>query len=498
MDSEMKVTANILEAVPAAGKTAAMLKDTIKSGKPTIIASISRQLNRQSYDFYVKNGGKNAIIVDSDNRNEFASVSKTIENSIGDGSRVLFITHSALLQFENYDLFKGYQLLIDEVPDMISLEMMRFTYNSYKVLGYCDPVDGEVGVQYNLVLDETKREELTKIAMDGFYKNDDIAEKLLPVYRSLLYGFPVKYRLGDDGISCVYYIEDLTNQNWSVFNGITIACANFAQTFTGYILKHWNKWKFKESPLKSNLLFSDYKNTDRINVHVMVDQNWSRYVADKQIEGKNVFSHVQDHVDGMFPNNDYIYTINNYRSRMGGMQIQYNPHGLNLYSSETNIVALFSYNPQPWQIPILKELAVMQGLDENELVDAFIVSKYLEPIFQLCTRGDMRNFYSTDKINLVVPDQRAAFYLKNNYMSNAKVFAPVVVMPEAEDRVEPSQFKWKNRGVSAVLEMNPSERRAFYYFHKKNGVAAGKLDPNNTKVLMESKNWLTEYRKRKN
>lgn len=485
----------ILEAVPAAGKTVAIIKDAIKTGNLTIIASISRQLNRQSYDTYRKFGGKHATIVDSDNRSEYLSVTKTIEQCVLNGSRVIFITHSALLQFENYDLFKGYQLFIDEVPDMISLEMMKFTSNIYKVLNYCNPVDGDVNVTYTLTLNEDHREELTNIAMDGFFKNDEIAEKLLPIYRSLLHGFPIKYKRNEDGVNCIHFIEDYTNQNWEVFTSITVACANFAQTFTGYILKYWNKWEFEESPLTKNLLFHTYKNTDRINIHVMSDQNWSRYVADKQIKGNTVFSKVLKNVETLFPSNDYIYTINSYRSRMAGMQIQYNPHGLNMYSDERNIVALFSYNPQPWQIPILKELAVMQGLNENELVDAFIVSKYLEPIFQLCTRGDMRNFYSTDEIHLVVPDQRAADYLKCNYMPNARIRDELTI--DTNVIKDPKDKNWKKRGITLFLGMDKGETRAYYYYLKTKGTMVSEIDILDPKVLLDAKNWLTARRTKK-
>lgn len=488
---------DILEAVPAAGKTAAILEFVAESEQPAIIASISRQLSRQSYEYYLKIGGEGATIVDTDNKIEYSSVCKTIEKHLTENKpRVLFITHAALTQFESFELFKGYHLYIDEVPDMVSLEMMRFTYNSYKILQYCEPIDGEVGITYNLALNEECREELTKIAIDGFFKNDEIAEKLLPIYRSLLHGFPVKIRWNDDGVSQVFFIEDLTNLKWEVFSGITIACANFYKTFTGYVLKHWNSWKFNKSHLHERLKFDKYPNTRRVQINVMVDQNWSRYVADKTIDGSNVYNVIQDTVENMFPGSKYIYTTNSYRTRMNGHQIQYNPHGLNMYSDESNIVALFSYNPQPWQIPILNELAVMQNLNENELIDAFIVSKYLEPIFQLCTRGDIRNVKSTKMISLIVPDVRAADYLKENYMPDAYIDYGNMTTIEKKLKVG-KEFNWKTRGITTILEMTDKERTAFYYFCKKNDKKANKMDPSDPANMMFAKDWLTKYREKK-
>lgn len=488
---------DILESPPAAGKTAAILEYIAETPQLSIVASISRQLSRQSYDYYLKVGGENAVIVDTDNKMEYSSVCKSIEKHITDNKpKVLFITHAALTQFESFDMFKGYHLYIDEVPDMVSLEMMRFTYNSYKILQYCEPIDGEVGVTYNLLLNEEYREELTKIAIDGFFKNDEIAEKLLPIYRSLLHGFPVKIRCNEEGGTNVFYIEDLTNLKWEVFNGITIACANFYKTFTGYVLKHWNGWKFNKSHLHDKLEFTKYPNTRRIQINVMVDQNWSRYIADKAINDTNVYNTIQGTVENMFPGSKYIYTTNSYRTRMNGHQIQYNPHGLNMYSDETNIVALFSYNPQPWQIPILTELSVMQNLNENELIDAFIVSKYLEPIFQLCTRGDIRNHNSNKMINLVVPDIRAADYLKENYMPDAFINYTNMTMIEKKLKAT-KEFKWKTRGISTILEMNEQERAAFYYYCKKNNKKANKMDPSDPANMMFAKEWLTSYREKK-
>ncbi|MGL4521363.1 MAG: hypothetical protein ACRCWQ_02260 [Bacilli bacterium] len=485
---------DILEAVPAAGKTAAFLEYIKETNQKAIVSSISRQLSRQSYNFFNKMGGQNSVIIDSDNKKENQSVTKTLANVMEKKTpNVIFVTHAALLQSCDFSLFKGYHLYIDEVPDMVSLDMMKLTVNSYKVLSYCMPIGGSTGSTYNLRLDETRREELTEIAYDGFNQNDEIASKLLPIYESLLNGHPVRFRRGDDSVSQFYYIKDLTNQQWEVFTGITIACANFDKTFTGYILKYWNGWTFSKSHLHDKLRFEAYTNTDRVKISVMIDQTWSRCVADKSIGETSLYNKIQDMVQTMYPEGNFLYTTNSFRSRMLGHQIQYNPHGLNMYSHANHIVALFSYNPQPWQIPILTELASMQDLEDNELIDAFLVSKYLEPIFQLCTRGDIRNNDSTKTVHLVVPDMRAAMYLKNNYLPDAVIDVTDVHNVDLTPAA-PKDYNWKSRGVSAVLEMTPKERRAFYYFCKKSNKKATDFDPTEPSHLLEVKNWLTKHR----
>lgn len=487
---------DILEAVPAAGKTAAILKHVMETDDKVVIASISRQLSRQSFEYYQSIGGMDGIIVDSDNKNEYMSVAKTLIAVMKTEPRVVFITHSALMQYADLERFRGYNLYIDEVPDMISLQILKFTSNSDQILKYCNGVGQGVGVYYPLCINTAFEDELRTIAEDGLYRHDDVAERLLPAYRCLLKGHPVIFKRESDVASSMFFIEDYTNMQWDVFDSITIACANFEPTLTGYVLRNWVGWSFRDSPLKKNLSILKYPNTERVTISVMVDQNWSRYVSEKTIGGENVYGLIQDKIDTMFPSGEYIYTTNSYRSRMNGQQIQYNPHGLNMYSDETNVVALFSYNPQPWQIPILSSLANIQGVDENGLVNAFLVSKYLEPVFQLCTRGDIRNIDSTKPIKLVVPDMRAAEYLKSNYLPNARIDRTGIIEVCADNK-SPKDYNWAKRGITAIVGMTEPERKAFYYLLKKTGKKSGDYDPTNPVDLLFVKNWLTQYREKK-
>ncbi|MGL5306476.1 MAG: hypothetical protein ACRC9Y_10040 [Aeromonas veronii] len=487
---------DILEAVPAAGKTAAILKHVMETDKKVVIASISRQLSRQSFEYYQSIGGMDGIIVDSDNKNEYMSVAKTLVAVMKTEPRVVFVTHSALMQYAELERFRGYNLYIDEVPDMISLQILRFTANSDHILKYCNDVGKGIGVYYPLSINDDCIDELKSIAEDGLYRNDDIAERILPAYRCLLKGHPVIFKRESDTSSSMFFIEDYTNMQWDVFESITIACANFEPTLTGYVLRNWVGWEFRDSHLKDELSILKYPNTDRVTISVMVDQNWSRYVSEKTIGGENVYGLIQDKIDTMFPSGEYIYTTNSYRSRMNGQQIQYNPHGLNMYSDETNVVALFSYNPQPWQIPILSSLANIQGVDENGLINAFLVSKYLEPVFQLCTRGDIRNIDSKKPIKLVVPDMRAAEYLKSNYLPNAAIDRTGII-EVCSERQSPKDYNWAKRGITAIVGMTEPERKAFYYLLKKTGKKSGDYDPTNPRDLLYVKDWLTSYREKK-
>lgn len=477
--------ANILKAVPAAGKTKAILEHIFESGEKAIVASISRQLSRQSYDFYNNLGGTSCII-DSDHLNSETSVMRAIEKEVKRND-VIFITHSALLQFEDFNQLKEFHLYIDEVPELISLESFNFTHNSNCVLDYCEEIGEEKNRQYGLILQSEHRNKLQDMAKDGQKELDDVSKSLFPLYRALLQELPVNVVRTEQGIRC-FFVDDMTTQNWETFKSVTIACANFEETLTGVVLKNFANWEFMKSPLHSRLLFQDYRNTDRINIRVMCDQSWSRYLGDQEINGKSVYESMKERLMNDMADESFIYTKNSYRTRLQkGTEIPYNPHGLNMYKKHQNVAALFCYNPLPWQIPLLKGLAESQNMDENILIQAFVTSKYLEPVFQLCLRSDIRNFDSTKPVNLFVPDMRCVDYLVNNYLKNANVITDNIVKTRRKRQAR------KRPGIPGLLNMETKELNAFKRWMKKEGINLDVENPKDVKVASE---WLTDRRKK--
>lgn len=476
----------ILKAVPAAGKTKAILEHVFETGEKAIIASISRQLSRQSYDFFDNLGGTSCII-DSDHLSTETSVKRAIEKEISNHD-VIFITHSALLQFEDFESMKDFHLYIDEVPEMISLESFSFTHNAERcVLDYCEPIGDELNKQYGLTLIDSNRERLLEMAKDGQRELDDVSKSLFPLYRALLQSLPVNVVRTENGIRC-YFVDDLTVQNWGMFKDITIACANFEETLTGVVLKHFAGWEFEKSPLHSRLLFTEYKNTERINISVLCDQSWSRYLGDQEVDGKSVYSSMKDNLLKSIGNESFIYTKNSYRTRLQkGTEIPYNPHGLNMYKRHQNVAALFCYNPLPWQIPLLKGLAESQNMDENILIQAFVTSKYLEPVFQLCLRSDIRNYHSDKPIQLFVPDMRCVDYLVGNYLKNANVDTDLIVKTKRKRQPR------KRPGFPGLLNMETKEFNAFKRWMKKENIELCLEDPAD---VVRATNWLNDRRKK--
>lgn len=475
----------VLTAIPASGKTKAILEHILESGEKAVIASISRQLSRQSYEYFENLGGT-GVIIDADHKHGSNSVNNAIMDCSVNGANVIFITHAALINFSDFNVLKDFCLYIDEVPELVTFERNSFTVSLDSVLKYCEPITGEIGVLDSLVLKEECIEEVTQLAAEGFSGRDDIMVTLYPLYRSLLQGIPVKLQLTDNG-SYTYFINDVSTSSWESFKKITIASANLKDTFAGMILKHFNKWEFIESPLKDRLLFTEYPNSSRVKINVMMEDNWSKHAADKERDGISNYNRMKTIIEGLVDGKDFIYTRNSYRARFTrGTEVPYNPHGLNAYSSYKNVAVMFSFNPLPWQIPLLRELAVSANLEENKLVEAFIVSKYLEPAFQLCARCNIRNSKSNANINLFVPDLKLANYMKEHYFPNAQINLEYMIKtPEKKRQRERKSFQ-------SMFDMTQKERYKFMYLLRKLG---RKLDVNSTEDYAIVAEWFSKVRK---
>lgn len=467
-----------IECVPSSGKTKAILKHINENGEKAIIASISMMLSKQSYDYYVNEiGGDSAVIVDTDHRTKRTNNEALKE--VVDKYQVIFITHAALKNIDDYDKFKDYSLYIDEVPDLVSFESLKFHSNIRHIMDICVPFSCSKDDIVDIQLDETKREDVLKLALDGLYKRDDIAVKMFPLYRALLGHIPVKMQCAPDGYTC-YFVEDQEISRWK-FKNVTIASSNIKGTITGKILEKFHDVKFEDSPLQKMVDFKQYKNTKRITIHVLSDCDYSRYTGDRNQEGTTVYNRIKKRVEELMGGKPFIYCTNTYRSKFtDGQEIPYNSHGLNFYSNYTNVVSLFSYNPLPWLRQMLKSVAVSSGMEEEELVNAYVVSKYYEPAFQLCARSDIRHNNSNKKINLFVPDMRLAQYMKEKYFPDATIETQHVITTKTRNSFQ------------SKYHMDRSEKEAFAKFKKRNG-----LDFNNDEHHIIVQDWLTKYRNKK-
>lgn len=311
--------------------------------------------------------------------------------------------------------------------------------------------------------------------------------------KALLQGIPVVLK-----DKCSYFVQDMSIQKWDRFSKITIACANFEETFTGVVLKEYCGWKFVQSELTELLDFKEYENTDRIEIIPLFNGNWSRYAGDLEYQGDTVYNQMRNIVGKIVGDEKFIYTTNSYRGVVkNGDRISYNPHGLNGYMDYKCAVALFSYNPSPWQNDLLKSFSKKQGLASTTLSDAFIVSKYLEPVFQLCLRTVIRSNVGTEKVRLIVPDWRAADYLKSRYLKDATINSNYIIMFDDERKARKTRKtetkpRKRKESFTSMFNLTAKEQSALSYFQKKKGIKLSINEPAHIKMVSE---WVSEKRK---
>jgi hypothetical protein len=468
-----------IECVPSSGKTKAILNHINQTGEKAIIASISMMLSKQSYDYYINEiKGNGAVIIDTDHRTKRTN-NDALKEIVGDYN-VIFITHAALKNIDNFEALKDYSLYIDEVPDLVSFESKRFKTNIHHIKDICLPFDCKEDEIVDLYIDENKRDAVIELALDGLKKRDDIAVEMFPLYKALLGSVPVKMQKTHDGYVC-YFVEDHDVGRWK-FKNVTIASSNIRGTITGKILEKFHDVRFEDSALQKMVDFKHYNNTKRINIHVLTDGDYSRYSGDRTSEGTTIYTQIKKRVEELMNGEPFIYCTNTYRSKFSeGQEIPYNSHGLNFYSGYTNVVSLFSYNPLPWLRQMLREIAVSSGLDEDELLTAYIVSKYYEPAFQLCARSDIRHNASNKKINLFVPDMRLAVYMKEKYFPDAKI--------RTGDAIETKKHR---NSFQTKFAMTAKEKTAFAKFKKRND-----LEYDNPDHHIIVSDWLNTYRNKK-
>lgn len=485
-------TINVLSAVPAAGKTKAILSNI--GGKKSIIASLTRQLSTQSYNYYRREcNGFGGVLIDTENTKAHGTVQNAIKNALDSSADVVFITHAALfdLKFDEMDSLEDYDLYIDETPELVDFHRYSFTSTvSELILRYCEPVDTSKRGLQKLILKEDSTESIINNALDGYSGNDDVHKLIFPLYQALLSEIPVMIQFTDESVYC-YYINDKTDEGWQRFKSITVAASNFVESFTGQILKNINGWNFEPSPLVEELDFKNYKNTKRINIHVLVDVPWSKHISERLMgtgrEQDTVYNKVKSRIFSKVKNEDFIYTSNSYRARLErGFDVPYNPHGLNYYTNYTNAAVLFSYNPLPWQIPLLKELSSISGMDENLLLESYIISKYLEPAFQLCARTNIRDQNSTKVVDLYVPDERLAKYIKSKYFTKATINHSYMLP------VSSKVVSNKKPTFQTMFDMTKKEIYRFNYFRRTHH----KFDINNPSDVKLVSDWISTQRQK--
>lgn len=477
-----------LIAHPASGKTDAILSHVLETQEKAIIASPSRILSEQSYSKFKRMGGR-AVIIDSSQKLSLKTVSASLTKAVCDKIPVVFITHAGLSNIEDTRIFRDYSLYIDEVPSLVDFKEFSLKSNLSVITQFCEPIKEKSKDMQVLKLLDSEVDAIKEKMKDGYDGADMIDETMYELYEAILdprIHVMVKHTQGDiaNGTK-IFFLNDTKKRGWEDFKKVTIACSNLFETYTGKYLIHYHNCEFVPSPLKKRLRFHEYKNTDRVKIHVMTDlYKWSRYKSNNN----NAFRRMVDYVNEKCGDN-FIYTVNKAREAYvegSGEKIPYGAQGLNNYIHHSNVAVLFSFNPRSWEVEILQGMANAFDLPINEFVDARHVSDYLEPAFQLCLRCNLRDNESKKEINLFVPDMVLAEYIKR-YLPDAKIVTDGMISTEINTPT-------KKRSFTSLFKMTKEEATRFRTFKSRTKKKGKELLPNDHESVEIVRMWITKQR----
>ena len=453
-----------LIAAPAMGKTHAVISHLSVSNDRAVIACKSISLLNQT----LKDLNDKAVpVIGIHSGNTVGSVGSSIEQALRSDVPVILCTHDGLFAIKNKDNCHGRDLYIDEVPSIAKFAHLEI-----------EPVDLCMS-EWELVEDKPKIAKYKLNTSKAIEIQRRVKNKLenhnLKIFSEEYYGLMTALSEGqvvyvDKESNNVNYIKCIPVDDWFLkFSSVTIMAANLSDTMEGKLLEHLYNYQFIDSELI--LSRSGYSNLNRVTLYPLLKQgNYSRYLENTPCGDGDMFGALQRQALSIVGDDKYIYTVNkdnqkaNNEGWENGTLVPYNPHGRNDLMNYTNVIALFRYNPNSQNAKMLRAFGESIGVG-CELYDAYITSKYLEPIFQLLTRSDIRDMNGRKECKFVVPDARIANYLINGWLKGVVVdcsyaiSAPVI--EKKASRKDINHRIW-NAELVNLYEQDPliSSRRA--------------------------------------
>ncbi|MCP4596858.1 DEAD/DEAH box helicase family protein [Neptuniibacter sp.] len=479
------LTINTCSAAAGMGKTTAAINHVlgqIEKGQRFIIAAPSIALCDQIYKDCVKakygltdedlkrrqTAPSNDIVVIHSNNS--TNVAMTLSMALQRQTSIIIITHSNLLSFNNPKAFTGYSCIIDELPKLyIAGSVKVIAANHGSISQWLIP--GSKAPWYKL--DISQKAQVEAIVATG--ATNLYSQSAIDLLQAALNSSEVHMKqVGNDYYYSFLDLMDFNKQMGS-FNQIHILGANFKGTLPYELLEHYYGATFCTSVIAPHR--SSYNNPRRVTIYpLLLNVDVSRSLLDTSYIGSQNRSNTWTINDELMEISAQIYrdksqqyacyTQNKGRNQSFGHKlnglgipnefIQYEPHGLNKYMTETYFAALFSFNPQPYDRWLLNELENDLGLQKDHLVKAHTTSYYCEAVFQFVTRSNIRDHNSSKDVHIVVPDMRACNYMANGWLQGCNVDTSYALpMPAPNKGGRPA-------GFPKTYNLTGAARKAFY------------------------------------
>lgn len=345
--------------------------------------------------------------------------------------KVIIVTHAGLAKLlPIVYLLSNYELIVDELSGNLleapSLDISTDDYKHLKLYLKRNKSESKSIASVGVVEPLTLKDE---------YRNKDIASlsnELNGIMRVLNNGYPVVAISKKGSIKSIHSLG-VSHSYLAILNGfkgVTVLSATVLNTFNHTLLSSLG-YIFVESAWSIKASHKPFKG----EVYVCQESKGiSRRFLDKEVEGgDSVFSiyreKIKEKVDSAiwFVNKNDIASTRDYIfDAVNHAVVSLEQKGSNQYLSYDNAVCLFAVNPRPMQNYLLSSLERVVCLSEGDLVNAWTLSYYLEPIYQNCLRTSFRVQGEDSTNSFFIPDIRAYEYLKGKIPDLPK---PIILFP---------------------------------------------------------------------
>ena len=424
-----------------------------RAGEKFIIAQPSIELVTASFkSFREKYHDVQAVAIHSGTCHNVATELRDATKE-ADGGFVIFCTHTGLLQTPWIENKEEWHVIFDESPSPIWLAKFNLKRNRDKILPLLAVTPADSGRYHEIsIIDDGA---LTDIARDSAY--GVYSEPLKDLARKLLSGYWHIYVLRDQWKKVtekqvkndellIFGLLDL-----AIFDGyreLTFMSANFNDTIISlYCSAQGRTFKPHRKGILDRIAYDEHLNGELLSIYYATGQDWSKKLRDAKIisEGREctVNDEIVDAAKSLFGDETFVKLMNKDLLRHdpfgdNGELLPHMSHGLNKFQHMHNAVIIPALSATP---PFYAFLEQMAGLD------AALVSRaiYCEQVYQAVMRISLRNLADKSLCKVVVPDQRAAFYLNRLFPGSQVERLSIALAPDAVSAPQaggrPSQYE---------------------------------------------------------
>ena len=413
---QKKIEVEMVKSVAGGGKTQAAMKYVAEQevrGERFLYVCKSIDLTGQVYEDLIKAGVPSYKVkrITSDND---GGVCRNISGAVDSGEyNVLIITEKAFTLLEDLYQFNNWQLIIDEVPKVVELKNSPFNdADLSKLSGLFTQEQGKIVL--------SSQEEAVLWLSTSI--NSDSCKGVVKALseRGELQAKNRKDKEGNtDGVTVYWYeIKDMIKR-LEPFKKRFLMAANIENMLSAKAMEFQGVvWKTSTNIVPKH---QSYINDNLITIYPLLQKGleFKTYAVNNgTIGGSDVMHTLKSQAVRVMDDNgvtEWIYTLNSDEktniTAQGAERLAYNSHGINSYRHLQGATGLFRYGLSNEDKEMLKQIAELYNRSHEELIAAWYVEHYLEPNYQLVTRGCCRDINNQQPYHIVCADERVVNYL---------------------------------------------------------------------------------------